>query len=147
MTEENERLTLLLDLLSTRNALVRRFDAELASYGLGLTDFVILLRLARSPRIRRVDLAEQVGLSPSGVTRALVPLERLGLVARERDERDARLGPAVLTPLGERSLAEAAKTVRRVADAVLGADWTEDDLTAFASALGRTRSAAEGRTP
>ncbi|SHE51803.1 MarR family winged helix-turn-helix transcriptional regulator [Streptoalloteichus hindustanus] len=146
MGEREDHLTLLLRLLSARNAVVRRFDADLAVLGLGLTDFVILLRLGESPRIRRVELAEQVGLTPSGVTRALVPLERLGLVTRERDERDARLGPAVLTPRGEQLLAEARKRARHLADEVVGDDWDEGELTAFAAALQRTRSAAERRS-
>ncbi|GGM73547.1 hypothetical protein GCM10012275_50300 [Longimycelium tulufanense] len=48
-------------------------------------------------------------MTPSGVTRALVPLERVGLVSREPDPRDARVEPTVFTPAGERRLAEATR--------------------------------------
>lgn len=41
-------------------------------------------------------------------TRLLIPLEKIGLVARERDARDARVGYAVLTKAGERVLKDAA---------------------------------------
>jgi len=37
-----------------------------------------------------VDLAAAVGLTPSAVTRALRPLEKLGCVATQKSERDAR---------------------------------------------------------
>ncbi|UUZ55216.1 MarR family transcriptional regulator [Massilia sp. H-1] len=49
-------------------------------------------------RIRRVDLAERVSLTASGVTRTLLPLEKIGLVTRQSDPRDARVGFAVITP-------------------------------------------------
>ncbi|WP_268239352.1 MarR family winged helix-turn-helix transcriptional regulator [Longimycelium tulufanense] len=59
--------------------------------------------------MRRSDLAHELGMTPSGVTRALVPLERVGLVSREPDPRDARVEPTVFTPAGERRLAEATR--------------------------------------
>ena len=52
-----------------------------------------------------------VGLSPSGVTRALQPLEKLGYVESHRDERDARLTLAVLTAHGEDLVRDASAVV------------------------------------
>lgn len=83
--------------------LVRRFDSMLGSYhGISFADFQILnhLHLAPEGKLRRVDLAERVGLSASGVTRALLPLEKIGLVTRESDPRDARVGLALITDAG-----------------------------------------------
>src|SRR5271165_6440496 len=81
-----------------------RVDAELgAVHGLGLSDFAALHYLAEAPggRLRRVDLARRLALTPSGVTRMLGPLERRGIVAREEGGHDARATYAVLTRSGK----------------------------------------------
>ena len=63
---------------------------------------------ARAPggRLRRVDLAERQGLTASGVTRSLLPLEKTGLVGRQPDPRDARVGYAVITAAGHAPLVQ-----------------------------------------
>lgn len=99
-----------LRLAKAHAAVVRRFDGRLGTHhGLSFGDFVILLHLSRAPggKLRRVDLAEQVGLTASAVTRALIPLERIGLVTRQPDARDARVGYATLTRAGQRLFREA----------------------------------------
>src|SRR5580700_5202787 len=81
-----------------------RADAELGSvHGLGLSDFAALHHLAEAPggRLRRVDLARRLALTPSAVTRLLDPLERRGIVTREAQEGDARATYAVLTRSGK----------------------------------------------
>ena len=81
----------------------RRFDSALGSlHGLSFGDYQLLDHLARAPggKLRRVDLADRLGLTASGVTRALLPLEKIGLVGREADPRDARVGFAVITDAG-----------------------------------------------
>jgi DNA-binding MarR family transcriptional regulator len=68
-------------------ALSRRFDGRLGSWhGISFADFAILLQLRQAPdaRLRRVDLAGQLGLTASAVTRALIPLEKIGLVSARR---------------------------------------------------------------
>lgn len=65
-----------LRLMRAQAALVKRFDARLSGlHGVSLADFTLLLRLSQAPgdRMRRVDLAEALGLTASGVTRGLVP--------------------------------------------------------------------------
>jgi DNA-binding MarR family transcriptional regulator len=57
--------------------------------------------------LRRVDLAERLGVTASGVTRSLLPLEKLGLVERQPDPRDARVGYALITDAGKGLLANA----------------------------------------
>ena len=64
--------------------------------------------------MRRVDLAERVGLTASGVTRTLLPLEKIGLVTRESDPRDARVGFAAITPVGHEMVDNAAAVVELV---------------------------------
>lgn len=100
-------LSLLLSLARAQAVLARRFDSRLGG-GLGLSDFVILYHLsqAEGERLRRVDLAEKVGLTASGVTRLLAPMEKIGLVSREADARDARVSFVLLAPGGKRLLTE-----------------------------------------
>jgi DNA-binding MarR family transcriptional regulator len=91
-------------LVSRTNAeLTRRLDRRLGAFhGLSFVDYIVLNELARDPggRLRRVDLAEKLGLTQSAVTRILLPLEKIGLVSRHPDPNDARVGYAALTKTG-----------------------------------------------
>jgi DNA-binding MarR family transcriptional regulator len=111
-----------------------RADAELgALHGLGLSDFAALHHLAGAPdgRLRRVDLARRLAITPSGVTRLLGPLERRGIVAREADGHDARATYAVLTRAGKALVKDATATIAAIADSILGS-LGERDRSAFA---------------
>jgi DNA-binding MarR family transcriptional regulator len=90
-------------------------SAELArrlerACGISASSFEILVRLARSPegRLRMTDLASQVALSSSGLTRAVDRLEKLGLVRREPCPTDRRAAYATITPDGTKRIEEAA---------------------------------------
>lgn len=120
-------------------ALLRRFDGRLGSWhGISFAEFAILLELSRAPasRLRRVDLATAVGLTPSAVTRALIPLEKIGLIRRQADSRDARVGYAVLTPAGGRRVEEAMETVELIS----GESIAEGELAALTAALDQIAS-------
>lgn len=101
--------------LARANAvLLRRFDNALGSHhGISFSDFQLLNHLSRANggRLRRIDLAERLGLTASGVTRALLPLEKIGLVSRQSDPRDARVGYAAVTPTGVELLINATAVV------------------------------------
>jgi DNA-binding MarR family transcriptional regulator len=130
-------MTALVEFLSIRRALALwegRADAELgAVHGLGLSDFAALHHLAGAPgnRLRRVDLARRLALTPSGVTRLLGPLERRGIVAREQDSTDARATHAVLTKSGKALVKDATATATSIAESILGA-LPKSDRAAFA---------------
>jgi DNA-binding MarR family transcriptional regulator len=109
-----------------------RIDAELgAVHGLGLSDFAALHHLAQAPggRLRRVDLARRLALTPSGVTRLLGPLERRRIVARESAGHDARATYAVLTDSGLALTRDATATMNAAAEAVLGTLAVDDRAT------------------
>ncbi len=111
-----------------------RADAELgAIHGIGLSDFAALHHLAEATggRLRRVDLARRLALTPSGVTRLLAPLERRGIVERETDATDARATFAVLTRSGKALVRDASVTVSTIAERTLGS-LGERDRHAFA---------------
>ena len=130
-------MSVLEEFLGIRRAVAlweNRADAELgAAHGLGLSDFAALHHLARAEggRLRRVDLARRLALTPSGVTRLLGPLERRGIVAREEGGHDARATYAVLTRSGKALVKDATVTVTAIAESILGS-LGERDRAAFA---------------
>ena len=62
----------------------------------------------------RVELAQAVGLTPSAVTRALKPLEKLCYVETLKSDRDARRSLACLTDSGRELLSDAEGIARDV---------------------------------
>ena len=113
----------------------RRLDNVLSGlHGLSFADFMIIYNLERAPgeRLRRVDLAERLGLTASGVTRSLLPLEKLGLVSREPDPRDARVGYAALTNSGRQLLGYALISAQTVAQETIESSAAEQIESASA---------------
>ena len=132
-------LTVCLDLALAEANLGRRFDHRLGSlHGLSFGDFTILLRLGQAPegRLRRVELAGQMGLTASGITRSLLPLEKIGLVTRQSDARDARVGYAALTPSGQELLTHALESAQGVAAEALQG-LSEDEVAVLGRVLAR----------
>ena len=108
--------------LTTIQALnAKRFDARLSAHGISLNEFMILFHLGEAPdeKMRRVDLAEKIGLTASGITRMLTPLEKLGMVKREANSRDARVSYVKLSNAGKRILTEAIATAEVTAEQIL----------------------------
>ena len=85
-----------------------RLSAQLAEHKLGMVDFEVLVRLARSKggELRMTDLAAQTGLSTSGVTRVVDRLERDGLAKRRACPTDRRGAFTVITDAGQAKLIE-----------------------------------------
>jgi DNA-binding MarR family transcriptional regulator len=77
--------------------------------GLGLTRYVVLMRLSEAPgeTLRMSDLAEAASISPSRMTRVAQAMARDGLVVRNPDPSDARAALLTLTGEGGRTLREA----------------------------------------
>ena len=140
MSTINHSLKLLLNLAKMQAVMSRRFDG-LSIHGIGFTDFAILYLLHQAPggRLRRTDLAEKAGLTASGITRMLLPLEKTGLVAREASERDARVSYAALTPAGRHIYEEARETANAIAKEIVPAEITRNQsLTELFKLLGTT---------
>ena len=110
----NTCLDTLFDLALARTLIARDVDHPLSQHGISLSDLAILreLRAAPDEKLRRSELAQRLGVTPSGVARQLGPLERIGLVDRESHDRDARLALVVLTAAGIRVVDEALQTQR-----------------------------------
>lgn len=112
-----------LRLARAATAMTRRFDSGLGNHhGISFADYQLLRQLTRAPggKLRRVDLADRLGLTASGVTRSLLPLEKIGLVGRQSDPRDARVGYATITESGAALVANADTLVDQMSAELLG---------------------------
>ena len=110
-------------------------------FGLGFTDLMIMRGLAGSEvPPRRVDLAERMGMTASGVTRALVPLEKLGLVDRVRDARDARASRASLAEAGREKLRDATESAAEQARRLLTARLEASEIAELGRILAKLNS-------
>lgn len=97
--------------MNLQGKIQKRVGGALSVHGLGLSDYFVLnqLYIAPSQKMRRSELAERVGLSPSGITRLINPLEKIGLVEKELNPRDARVSLVTLSVSGKQ-IYEDAKT-------------------------------------
>lgn len=106
MQKINQTMLFFIELAKIQAIASRRFDNSLG--GLGFNEFIILHHLsqAENEKMRRIDLADKLGLTASGVTRILLPMEKVGLVKKEVNKDDARSSLVIIAPGGKRRLAE-----------------------------------------
>lgn len=127
-------------LLRAHAATTRLLSADLgAAHGLSLNDSEALHLLSQAPgrRLRRVDLARDLILTASGITRLLEGLEDAGLVARAPCSEDLRITYAVLTPAGAATLRRASCGHVGSIRALLEEHLTPDEIDQLATLLGK----------
>jgi DNA-binding MarR family transcriptional regulator len=143
---DTSRLEAWIRFLRAHAALTRELSAELvADHGLTLNDYEVLLHLARAPerRMRRVDLAESVLLTASGITRLLEGLERSGLVERVLCDSDRRVAYAQLTGAGLQKLREASRTHIAGIETLFVGRFTDEELATLSALLSRLPAAGD----
>jgi DNA-binding MarR family transcriptional regulator len=126
--------------LRAHAALTRELGARLeAEHGLTMSDFDVLIQLYHAPdhSMRRIDIARQVLLTASGITRLLDGLERCGLVTKRACASDARVSYAVLTDEGLRKVEAARNSHNADIDELFGAALTAGEREQFADLLSR----------
>ena len=114
------KLDLITRLAATFTHSIKQIDRHLSAHGISYTELMVLHHLNAAPNqsMRRVDLAEAVGLTASGVTRLLLPLEKLHLVEKESNPRDARVSLIKLTRTGKNLHKDAFTTFQFCIDAL-----------------------------
>jgi DNA-binding MarR family transcriptional regulator len=130
-------------------ALTRELNAQLvADHGLTMNDYEVLLRLSHASdrRLKRVELAQSVLLTPSGITRLLDGLEAAGWVEKASCAGDARITYAVLTDAGAEKLRTAAASHLADIDRVFAGRFDDAELETLAALLGRIDGAESGET-
>ena len=140
MATSNQSLNFFIILARVNAVMARRFDGHLGGHhGLGFNDFIILFHLneAENGRLRRIDLAEKIGLTASGVTRLLAPMEKIGLIQREATEHDARVSFVAMAPGGKRLFQDALATAIETVEDILPQNQLKDiqKFNEFLSAL------------
>jgi DNA-binding MarR family transcriptional regulator len=127
-------------LLRAHAATTRALSAELqVEHGLTINDYEALLLLSRAEngQMRRVDLAEGLLLTASGVTRLLDGLEGGGLVERAACPTDRRVTYAVLTDAGREKLEAASESHVSAIRALFEERFGDEELAELARLLGR----------
>jgi len=112
---------LVFTLLKAASRVERKLDRALScTKGVSFTEYHLLNELQTKYKgsATRVDLADAVSLTPSAITRALKPLEKIGYVVTEKSEHDARRSIASLTVAGSELLEDARKIVQDEIDSL-----------------------------
>ena len=118
---------------SVRSSLYRELT-EGVGPGVDELTYPVLSGLARTGPCSAAELAVEIGLDRSGVSRRASRLEAEGLVRREPDPRDARAILLVLTRTGS----DVVEITRgRLADRIATdlSSWPEEQAQAFAAGL------------
>jgi DNA-binding MarR family transcriptional regulator len=126
--------------LRSHSAVTRQLNVELLNeHGLTLNDYEVMLLIDRAPDglMRRVDLAESVLLTASGITRLLDGLQAAGYVEKAHCQSDARVSYAKLTDTGREKLHAAAETHLAGVQDVFTNPYTESELATLADLLSR----------
>src|SRR5580765_7190025 len=132
-------------LLRAHAWVVRGLDRELVSdHGLTINDYEVLIRLSRAPdrSMRRVDLAQQVLLTPSGITRLLDGLQQCGYVEKAGCDSDARVVYARLTDTGLAKLEEASRDHFANVEQLFSERFSQEELAMLCDFLERLQPEA-----
>lgn len=127
-------------LVRAHAAIARELDTRLnAEHDLTINEYEVLLLLAKAEdrHMRRIDLASELVLSPSGITRMLDRLGAAGLVEKGECTSDARVTYAVLTDVGLSRLKAAGRSHDAVIEEMVGEPLRERDLKSLTEILER----------
>lgn len=127
---------LVINIISLQYKIQKQIGGALSAHGIGLSEYLVLnqLHLAPNQKMRRSDLAERVGLSPSGITRLLNPMEKIGLVEKEANPRDARISLVIISAAGKQVYEDARISFEHASIALLEPLDTKK-LSAFSELL------------
>jgi DNA-binding MarR family transcriptional regulator len=117
-------------------------------HGISLNDFQTLLLLSRADlgMMRRIDLAGELQLTASGVTKLLDGLQEAGYVDKASCSSDARVTYAVLTEAGRDKLASCTCSHISGIQGMLGDRYSDEELATLAELLGRLAGDAGDET-
>lgn len=153
-----------MNLLQANSVLSDELESKLQDQaGLSLAEHELLARLSTAPdgSLRMCDLASQLLVSRSGITRLVDRLHRMGLVRRDASPVDRRVINAVLTDKGRKAYEDSlpvfaaslekhfsrhlsqsdVKTLRRILRKVLSANDAWDDARCSSPILQNRTSA------
>lgn len=124
------------------NALVgarRELKNQILTGRCSMAELTVLAALDAHGLMRVSELAEQLGVDASVVSRQVAQLVEHGLAERTTDPGDGRSHPVRATPHGGAVLADARDRLHATWDDAL-AGWSEADLRALATGMARLRA-------
>ena len=132
MPKTTDNMKLVIELSALHSSVLKRIESQLSIHGISFTEFLVMHQLFQAPTrtLRRIDLADGVGLSASGVTRVLKPMEKIHLVEKESNPRDARVSLVKLSRTGEIVYRDAFTSVEQSAESLAKA-LTKKQLSSF----------------
>ena len=128
---------------SVGRALARAFDAALAEAGGSLPMWLVVLALKQERWRTQQELAREVGIQSSTLTRHLDNLEDAGLVLRTRDPADRRVMRIELTTAGHGKFADLREAAAAF-DRRLRTGFSDVELEQLRTMLDRLKVNAEG---
>ena len=147
LTAQPVELVAFARLMRAQTILRRELETEvLTPRGLTFNDFEALLHLGRADdhRLRRIDLAELLMLSPSGVTRLLDGLVDSGMIENVHCSDDARVTWAKLTQEGIQTLDCVGVNHTRVMRSLFQGSLDEGEVEELSDLLGKLPGVGEG---
>jgi DNA-binding MarR family transcriptional regulator len=123
------------EMAETHRMMRRFYDRGASALGVTSAQWRLLLRLAREPGLKQVELAERLDVEPITACRIVDRLEDAGLVERQRDPDDRRAWRLMLTAKAAPILAKLrllAEEMSAEAFAGLSPDEIENMRTALA---------------
>ncbi len=118
----SQEMSFVINLWTINTITSKKIDGYLgAVHGIGFTEYMALfhLRNAHNKTMRRIDLAQNIGVTASGITRLISPMEKIGLVVKETNPRDARVSLVKLSPAGETILNNATTSLEETSKDLL----------------------------
>ena len=140
MADSRQRFETWEGFLRAHASITKQLDAELvAEHELTLSEYDVLYQISRCPdgQLRPTEIAEEVLLTRSGITRLLARLERQGLVERCPCTEDGRVTYASITDAGRTKVHDAARTHRRGISELFAERITEQEARKLAGVFGR----------
>ena len=121
MSVTSPAIKFFINLGKTHSILTNRFDRGLG--GLGFNEFLILYYISQADdqKISRIELAKKIGMTASGVTRLLLPMEKVHVIKSGPVEDDARVRFVMMTAAGKEKLSEALERLEVFAEDVIPA--------------------------
>ena len=126
------------ELGETSRIMRRYYDRGVAALGVTTAQWRVLLRLAREPGLKQVEVAERMDVEPITACRIVDRLEEAGLVERLRDPEDRRAWRLELTGKAE-PLVKRLGAIAEEMSAEAFAELSEQEIETVRSCLARIR--------
>lgn len=122
MSQESVSTSFVIQNALLASKLARKVGNRLSIHGISLAEYLVMHHLSGSLHnaVPRIELAEHIGMSASGVTRLIAPMEKNKIIERAVNPRDARQSLVKLTKTGQRLYNEASGSFEGVASEAVG---------------------------